>query len=483
MNTKLETQKGKMFLAGRWVAREETIDVQNPQNGEKIASVAKASREDMRYAIELAQETFDSLGKWPVHQRIAVLKRVSQLLLENQEDFARTIALEGSKTINEARGEAKRAAGTIEIAAEEARRIQGETINFDQNEGSENRIGYYYYSPVGVVGAITPFNDPLNLVAHKVGPAIAAGNAIVIKPASSTPLSALKLAKIFSEAGLPDGMLSVITGSGGEVGDELVSHPYVKAVSFTGGTETGKEIKEKTGTKQVSMELGSNSPVIVLADADLEDAVGSSVDGAFAAAGQNCIGVQRVYVEEAIYADFVEKFTAATNRLTTGDKLSEDTDMGPLITEAEAKRVEGLIEEAVSLGAQVATGGERDGAFVEPTVLVNVSPEATIAKEEIFGPVVMLESVPDLKAAVKRANDVDYGFHAGIFTNNLNNAHYAIEHLNVGGVMVNDSSDYRIDAMPFGGTKQSGIGREGVKFAIEFMTEKKVVNFKLNSPF
>ncbi|WP_100010277.1 aldehyde dehydrogenase family protein [Lentibacillus sediminis] len=483
MNTKLETQKGKMFLAGRWVSREETIDVRNPQNGEKIASVAKASREDMRYAIELGQETFDSLGKWPVHQRIAVLKRVSQLLLENQEDFARTIALEGSKTINEARGEAKRAAQTLEIAAEEARRIQGETINFDQNEGSENRIGYYYYSPVGVVGAITPFNDPLNLVAHKVGPAIAAGNAIVIKPASSTPLSALKLAQIFSEAGLPDGMLSVITGSGGEVGDELVSHPYVKAVSFTGGTDTGKEIKEKTGTKQVSMELGSNSPVIVLADADLEDAVDSSVDGAFAAAGQNCIGVQRVYVEEAIYADYVEKFTAATNRLTTGDKLSEDTDMGPLITEGEAKRVEGLIEEAVSLGAEIATGGKRNGAFVEPTVLVNVSPEATIAKEEIFGPVVMLESVPDLKAAVKRANDVDYGLHAGIFTNNLNNAHYAIEHLNVGGVMVNDSSDYRIDAMPFGGTKQSGIGREGVKFAIELMTEKKVVNFKLNAPF
>ncbi|SDJ18342.1 aldehyde dehydrogenase family protein [Salimicrobium halophilum] len=480
---KTRTEEMKMLLAGQWVLRDDTIDVFDSGNGERIATVPKATRDDMKHAIEAAQETFESLDSWPVHERISILKRVSHFMLENQEAFARTIALEGSKTINEARGEVKRAAQTIEISAEEARRIQGETINFDQNEGSENKVGYYYHFPVGVVGAITPFNDPLNLVAHKVGPAIAAGNAIVVKPASETPLSALKLAEAFTEAGLPEGMLSVVTGPGREIGDELVTHPFIKALSFTGGTEAGKKITEKTGTKHVSMELGSNSPVIVLKDADLKDAVEACVDGGFSAAGQNCIGVQRVYVEKESYPFFLDDFIEKTRELKLGEKLLEETDVGPLISEKEAERIESWIEEAVSKGAQIETGGTRTKAYIEPTILSNVPSDATIAKEEVFGPVVIVEAVEDLKEAVRKSNDVDYGLHAGIFTKDVNQAFYAVKHLNVGGVMVNDSSDYRIDAMPFGGTKDSGIGREGVKFAIDSLTEKKVVSFKLTDPF
>ncbi|SIS38298.1 aldehyde dehydrogenase family protein [Salimicrobium flavidum] len=480
---KTRTEEMKMLVAGQWVLRDDTIDVINPQNNERIATVPKATRDDMKHAIEAAQETFDSLDSWPTHERVRILKRVSSFMMENQEAFARTISLEGSKTINEARGEVARAAQTIEISAEEARRMQGETINFDQNEGSENKVGYYYHFPVGVVGAITPFNDPLNLVAHKVGPAIASGNAIVIKPASETPLSALKMAEAFTEAGLPEGMLSVVTGPGREVGDELVTHPLIKAISFTGGTDAGKKITEKTGTKHVSMELGSNCPVIVLSDADHNDAVEACVDGGFSAAGQNCIGVQRVYVEKDPYPSFLDDLVKQTKRLKMGDKMLEDTDVGPLISVKEAERVESWINEAVSKGARIETGGTREGAYVEPTVLTNVSPDATIAKEEIFGPVVIVEPVDDLKEAVKKSNDVDYGLHAGIFTKDLNRAFYAVKHLNVGGVMINDSSDYRIDAMPFGGTKDSGIGREGVKFAIESLTEKKVVSFKISDPF
>ncbi|SIS47572.1 aldehyde dehydrogenase family protein [Salimicrobium salexigens] len=477
------TEEVKMLLAGEWVQRGETISVINPQNNECIATVPRASKEDMKYAIESAHEKFNSLESWPVHERIRILKYVSRYVSDNAESFARTIASESSKTINEARGEVARSAQTLEIAAEETRRIQGETINFDQVEGNENKVGYYYHFPVGVVGAITPFNDPLNLVAHKLGPAIAGGNAVVLKPASETPLSALKLAEAFTEAGLPEGMLSVVTGPGREIGEELVNHPYVKALSFTGGTDAGKKITEKTGTRHVNMELGSNSPVIVLNDADLKDAVAACTDGGFSAAGQNCISVQRVYVEQDSYPLFLEEFIKETKKLKMGDKFTEDTDVGPLISEKEAKRVEQWIHEAKAGGARVETGGVRNGAYVEPAILTNVPPDSTIAKEEIFGPVVLVEPVQNLKEAVDKSNDVEYGLQAGIFTRDVNRAFYAVQNLQVGGVMVNDSSDFRIDAMPFGGTKDSGIGREGVKFAIDTLTEKKVVSFKLSSPF
>ncbi|MFG6115314.1 aldehyde dehydrogenase family protein [Halobacillus sp. MO56] len=477
MHTKVKAVK--MLIGGEWVHSNQTFEVVDPQNDRPIASVPSASSKDMLAAIEKAEEAYTKTAVWPTHERIRVLSEAAAYMKENAEDFAMTIASEGSKTINEARGEVKRAIQTIQISAEEARRINGETINFDQNEGSENRVGYHYRFPVGVVGAITPFNDPLNLVAHKVGPAIAAGNAIVVKPASVTPLSALKLAEAFVHAGLPDGFLSVVTGSGREIGETLVTHPAVKVLSFTGGADAGTRISEQAGPKKVSMELGSNSPVIVLNDANLNDAVQSCVSGAFSAVGQNCIGVQRIYVEKDSYSRFLDTFISRTGELKVGDKMDELTDVGPMINEREAKRVDSWVNEALMKGAKLHIGGKREGSFYYPTVLSDVPKTAKIAYEEIFGPVVLIMPVENLHDAVDRSNDVDYGLQAGIFTSDINNAFHAIKGLNVGGVMINDSSDYRIDAMPFGGTKGSGIGREGVRYAIESMTEQKVVCFRL----
>ncbi|MFA9557900.1 aldehyde dehydrogenase family protein [Evansella sp. AB-rgal1] len=474
----LEVISEKMLLAGKWRDAEKTFDVFNPQNNQLIAKVPLATEKDMLLAIEKGNEAFKTI-QFPTNDRIHVLNKAADYIEKYNEDYAKTIAKEGSKTITEARGEVKRAVKTIRISAEEARRINGETINFDQNEGSENRVGYHYRFPIGVIGAITPFNDPLNLVAHKIGPAIAAGNPIVVKPASVTPLSALLLAEAFINSGLPDGFLSVITGSGREVGETLVTHPLVTMVSFTGGLETGKRIAHQAGLKKVNMELGSNSPVIVLNDANLYDAVRSCVSGAFSAVGQNCIGVQRIYVEKEIYPKFLQAFVEKTTHLHVGDKMCELTDMGPMINEKEAKRVESWVEDAIFAGAKLLVGGKREGTFYEPTVLTDVPESAKIAKEEIFGPVVIIERISSFQEAIERSNNVNYGLHAGIFTNDIEKAFHAIQHLQVGGVMVNDSSDYRIDAMPFGGMKGSGLGREGVRSSIEAMTEPKVVCFKL----
>ena len=469
-----------MYIAGEWITKEETIPVLNPQDNSFITSVPAASAEDMLFAIEKAKEGAKIAAAMPVHQRISILNKAANYINENKEEYAITIAEEGSKTILQARAEVKRCIQTLQISAEEARRIQGETIPFDQREGSENRVGYYYRFPIGIIAAITPFNDPLNLVAHKVGPAIASGNAIIVKPATATPLSALLLAKAFEAAGLPPKVFSVITGHGGEIGDILITHPDIRMVSFTGGLETGENIAHKAGLKKISMELGSNSPVIVLKDADFEDAVESTVSGAFYAAGQNCLGVQRVYIERDIYDEFCSSFVARTENYQVGDKMLETTDMGPMISEKEAIRVETWVNEAVSKGAKILTGGKRQGAFYSPTVLVDVPEDCTIAQQEVFGPVVLLYSVDDFTSAIEKSNAVNYGLQAGIFTRDIERAFEAIEKMNVGGIMINDSSDYRIDGMPFGGVKGSGLGREGVKFAIQEMTEPKVVNFKLN---
>ncbi|OIJ15580.1 aldehyde dehydrogenase [Anaerobacillus arseniciselenatis] len=481
MRTKVKTKK--MLLAGNWVLSNKWIDVVNPQNNSLIAKVPSASREEMLLAIEKADEAFKKTKTWSTHERIEILTKAADYMADNAEKYAKTISLEGSKTITEARGEVKRAIQTIKISAEEARRINGETISFDQREGSENRLGYYYRFPIGVVAAITPFNDPLNLVAHKIGPAIASGNAIVVKPASVTPLSALLLAEAFVEAGLPKGFLSVITGSGREVGDVLVTHPKIKMVSFTGGLETGEKIAHQAGLKKVNMELGSNSPVIVLGDANIDEAVSASVSGAFSAVGQNCIGVQRIFVEKDMYDPFLKKFITEADKLVVGDKMDERTDVGPLINEKEARRVEDWVEEALDQGAKLQLGGKREGAYYEPTVLTEVPESAKIAKEEIFGPVVLITPVNDLSEAIDRSNDVNFGLQAGIFTNDINKAFYTIKNIEVGGIIVNDSSDYRIDAMPFGGIKGSGLGREGVRSAIESMTEPKVVCFNLDARF
>ncbi len=476
----IQTLGKKMYISGEWVSRDEVIEVLDPQDNSLVDVVPVATRQDVESAVEGAKEGAKIAAAMPAHQRMSILRKTAENIAFRSEDFAITIAREGIKTIREARKEVKRCIQTLELCAEEARRLHGETIQFDQSPtGGEGRMGYYYRFPVGIVAAITAFNDPLNLVAHKIGPAIAAGNAVIVKPAKVTPISALMLAEAFFDAGLPSKVLSVITGHAREIGDALVTHPDVRVVSFTGGLKTGEEIAKKAGLKKIGMELGSNSPVIVLADADLDIAVDSTVSGAFWAAGQNCLGVQRIFVEKSIYSTFVEKFVARTEQLKVGDKLSEETDMGPLITEREAIRVESWVNEAVADGAIVEMGGKRDGAFYQPTVLTHVPLHSRVAREEVFGPVVSLFPVAGLDEAIELANDVNYGLQAGVFTKNLEHAFTAVNRLHVGGVMINDSSDYRLDGMPFGGVKGSGIGREGVKFAIEEMTELKVVCFKL----
>jgi glyceraldehyde-3-phosphate dehydrogenase (NADP+) len=479
MATQLTGQK--MFLAGKWVKCDRVIEVRDPQDNSVIDTVPAASAEDMKKCIEEAKEGAKVAASMPVHERMKIVNAAADYIEKNAEKYARTIAREGSKTIREAAKEVERCIQTLRISAEEARRIHGETIPFDQMPGSENRVGYYYRFPIGIIGAITPFNDPLNLVAHKVGPAIASGNAIIVKPATVTPLSALLLAEAFAEAGLPPKVLSVITGYGSEIGDTLVTHPAVRMITFTGGLDAGEEISRKAGLKKISMELGSNSPVIVLEDADVEEAVESTVSGAFWAAGQNCLGVQRIYIQESIMDEFEKSFVERTNQYRVGDKQSELTDMGPLINEKEAIRVEHLVNEAADKGAYILTGGERKDAFYSPTVLANVPEDCTIAKEEVFGPVVLLYPVADLDVAIQKSNDVNYGLQAGIFTKNIEKAYKAIAKMDVGGIMINDSSDYRIDAMPFGGVKKSGLGREGISFSIQEMTEPKVVCFKLTN--
>jgi glyceraldehyde-3-phosphate dehydrogenase (NADP+) len=464
-----------MLLAGQWVDRDATIDVRDPYDDSLIDTVPAATAEDVEEALAAADAARDVARSMTTYERSRILLETAAIVEENLEDFAVTIAREGSKTIREARGEAKRCVNTLTVSGEEAKRLLGETIPFDSFPGGEQRRGHFERVPIGLVLAITPFNDPLNLVAHKLGPAIAGGNAVVLKPATVTPLSALKLTEAFVEAGLPFGVLQCLTGHGAVLGDALVSDPRVRMVSFTGGVEAGEHIVAKAGLKKIGMELGSNSPVIVWRDADLEWAAETCVSGAFWAAGQNCIGVQRIYVHRDAYDTFRDLFVDRTRSYTIGDKMDEGTDMGPMIDEGEARRVELWVAEAVEKGATVLTGGGRERTLMEPTVLENVPVNATIHHSEVFGPAVSLYAVDDLDQAIAEANSVDYGLHAAAFSRDVETCYRFIQGLDAGTVLINDSTDYRLDSMPFGGVKKSGLGREGIRFSLAEMTEPKVV--------
>ena len=469
----------KMLIDGKWVDKDKKIEVTNPYDNSLVDTVPQASAEDMKAAIGAAVEGFRETRRLSTLDRIKILATTARLMEEKKEDLARTISSEGSKTIREARFEVGRAITTMTVSSEEARRVDGETLPFDSRPGSDNRRGYYYRFPIGVIGAITPFNDPLNLVAHKLGPALAGGNSVVLKPATVTPLVALKLGQMILEAGLPPKGLNIVTGYGHEIGDALVTDPRVRMITFTGGPEAGLDIVGKAGLKKIGMELGSNSAVIVMDDADLGRAVPSCVDGAFGCAGQNCIGVQRLFAHAKIFAEFCDKFVTQTKSLVVGPQHDEKTDVGPMITEGEAKRIEAWVQEAVSQGAKVLAGGVRQGSVYQPTVLVDAPLTSKVVAEEVFAPTVALFKFQDLSKVIEVINGSKYGLHAGIFTQNINNAFEAIEGIDVGGIMVNDTSDYRIDQMPFGGVKLSGLGREGIKFAISEMTEPKVVCFNL----
>ena len=468
-----------MLLNGEWVDRDNKIDVIDPFDGSLIDTVPSADAADCELALASAVKGFAITKKMTVYNRAQILYKTAQIISDNLEDFAVTIAKESSKTIVEARKEASRCVNTIICSAEESKRILGETIPWDSFPGGEKRKGFYYRFPIGVVLAITPFNDPLNLVAHKLGPAIAAGNAVILKPATVTPLSAIKLVEAMVEAGLPPMAIQVVTGHGSVIGDPLVSDDRVRMISFTGGVEAGKHIASVAGIKKIGMELGSDSPVIVWKDADMDLAVESCVSGSFWAAGQNCIGVQRLLVHKDIYDEFRDRFVAETKKYKIGDKMDPNTQMGPMITEGEAKRVEQWVKEAAAKGATVLCGGGRKGALMEPTVLENVPTDVNIHCEEVFGPTVNLYKVDDLDATIAEANSLPYGLLAAIFTRDVETAFKAAYELDCGGVMINDSTDYRLDSMPFGGVKYSGLGREGLKFSLQEMTEPKVVCFNL----
>jgi len=469
----------KMLLNSKWVDRDRKIEVCDPFDNSVIDTIPASDEKDVELALDAAVRGFEITKRMTVYDRAQILYKTAQIINDRLEEFASIIAREGSKTINEARKEASRCVNTIACSAEEAKRILGETISWDSFPGGEKRKGFYYRFPIGVILAITPFNDPLNLVAHKLGPAIAAGNSVILKPATVTPLSAIKLVEAIVEAGFPPMGIQVITGQGSKIGDPLVSDDRVRMISFTGGVEAGKHIVSKAGIKKIGMELGSNSPVIVWKDADMQLAVESCVSGAFWAAGQNCIGVQRLLVHKDIYDEFKTRFVELTKTYKIGDKMKEETNMGPMITETEAKRVEEWVNEAVSRGATVLTGGGRSGALYEPTVLENVPDGVKLHYEEVFGPTVNLYPIDNLDDAIKEANSLPYGLLAAIFTRDVEVAFKAAYELDCGGVMINDSTDYRLDSMPFGGVKYSGLGREGLKFSLQEMTEPKVVCFNL----
>ncbi len=465
------------LVGGEWLDGSERIEVRNAFDNELVGTVVRGTEEMVSAAISAAETA--SLRAFPAHERYDVLMEAAARIDTAAKEYAEIIAREGSKTISEARHEPPRAATILRLAAGESRRIAGETLPFDIRPGSENRKGYYTRRPVGIVVAIMPFNDPMAVTAHKIGPAIAAGNSVVVKPDSSTPLSILRMAEDFVAAGLPAGRLNVVTGHGSEIGDALVGDPRVRLVAFTGGVGTGRQITKTAGIKKLLLELGANSPVIVMPDADLEKSCSAIIAGAFAQAGQNCLGVQRIFIHQKIYGSFSKMLIEATGLLKAGHSMDDSVDVCQMIRLRDAERVDQWVSEAVTGGGSILVGGVRKGSVFEPTLLENIPSGSRLECDEIYGPVASLFEFEDLADAVDRANAVDFGLHAAIFTESLRDAFYAVENLNVGAVMVNDSTDYRLDSMPFGGVRSSGVGREGIQFAVEAMTETRVACFNL----
>jgi acyl-CoA reductase-like NAD-dependent aldehyde dehydrogenase len=481
MSNKMKIEKYGLWINGKNVKGKggKTSNVINPYNGDIIAETAVASKEDVNSAIETALRTFqDTTKKMQSHEIAEILYKTSGLINDLSEDFAHTISLEAGKPIRECRGEVSRAVQVFRLAAEEANRMDGEVVPIDAVEGSGSRVGFVVKEPLGVIGAITPFNFPLNLVVHKVAPALAAKNTVVLKPAGTTPLSSLKLARALHEAGLPSGAFNVITGSGSVVGDMIVKDERIKMITFTGSVPVGREIKEKSGLKKVTLELGANSPNIVCADADIEAAAQSLLVASFAYAGQVCISAQRIFVHKDAEKRFTKTFLDLVKKIKIGDPLKEDTDMGPMISEGDVKRTQVWVNEAKRQGAKVLLGGTGKKNIFNPTVLTKVKPSMKVICQEVFAPIVSIIPFKTREEAVEMANDSVYGLQAGVFTQNMNTAMYFAQSLEVGGVWINDSSIYRQQNAPYGGVKQSGLGREGIKYTMEAMTELKFIGIK-----
>ena len=468
-----------MYINGEWVDRADTIPVLNPFDQSLIDTVPRATVADVDLAIASAVRGAKVMAKLPSYERYAILNRAAQLMTDRMEDLGQTITREEGKVIAEGRGEAGRAIQTITLSSEEAKRLHGETVPLDGAPGVTSQFGFTIRVPVGVVAAIAPFNFPLNLVCHKVGPALAAGNAVVLKPAGDTPLSALKFTEILLEAGLPPEAIQCVTGSGAEIGDAITGDPRVRKITFTGSMEVGDRICRNAGIKKVTMELGSNSPLIVMSDADLEKVAAATVAGGFANAGQVCISTQRVFAARSIYADFLDALVAPTEAFLTGNPMEESSRMGPMIRESDAARVHDWIAEAVDQGARVVAGGDREGTLHAPTVIADAKPDMRISREELFGPAVAVSAFDDIDQAIAMANDSRFGLSAGIFTQNVDWAMRFAREVDSGNLHINSSPQWRADLMPYGGLKDSGMGKEGPRYAVHEMTELKMVVFHL----
>ena len=471
----------KNFVAGNWVDKAKKIEVKNPFDNSIVDTVPRADASDLEKALAFAERGAKVMAKLSSYERWKILRKAADLMAARNAELGQIISKEEGKIIAEGRGEASRAVETMMGSAEEAKRLHGETIPLDADPTGSKKLGFTLRVPCGVVAAIAPFNFPLNLVAHKVGPALAAGNTVIVKPASDTPLSALRLTEILLESGLPPEGIQCITGPGGEIGDALVADRRVRKVTFTGSREVGDRICHTAGIKKVTMELGSNSPVIIMPDADLEKVAATVAVTGYGNAGQTCISTQRVLTAKKVYGDFLAALKPRVEALTAGNQLDEKSKVGPMVKESEAVRVDAWIKEAVAGGARLVTGGGRRGAIYMPAVVADVKPNMRISRDELFGPAVAVTPFDTIEEALALANDSLYGLAAGIFTENVEWAMKFAREAEAGNLHVNWGSQWRVDLMPYGGLKDSGFGKEGPRYAVEEMTELKMVVFHLNS--
>jgi len=465
----------KMFINGEWTDSSLSMPIVSPYSREVVDTVPVASLEQIELALGAAVHGAAAMGKLTAAERFRILIRAADLVAQELEDLARTISLEEGKPITESRAEAGRMPDMIRLCAFEGSQLRGEVLPIDAQAGVTGKLAFTLREPCGIVVAITPFNYPLLLVLHKVGPALAAGNAVILKPAGQTPLVALKLTRILIEAGIPENGIQCITGKGSTMGDALCSDPRVRKISFTGSSEVGEKITQVAGIKRLSLELGSNSPLVVLSDADVDEASAATAVGGYVNAGQVCISTQRVLVARSIYADYLDALKPRVESLTVGDPLNETTKVSAMISEREAQRVELWVGEALADGARVLTGGQRSGAVFQPTVVADVRPAMRISCQELFGPAVAVTPVEGIDEAIAMANDSEFGLGAGVFTRDVSKALRFARQVHSGTVQINSSSLWRADLMPYGGYKQSGIGKEGPRYAIEEMTELKTV--------
>jgi acyl-CoA reductase-like NAD-dependent aldehyde dehydrogenase len=467
------TVERKLLIAGEWVETGEWEEVRSPYSGEVVGRVPKAGADETRRAIDAAEGAMQE--PLPAHKRAEILVRVAATLGRRHDEVARLISDEAGKPMKAAKIEASRAMSTYTFSAVEARKLAGEMVPMDASQAGEGKLAFTLRRPIGVVGAISPFNFPLNLVAHKIAPALAAGCAVVLKPAGQTPLSALLLAELETEAGLPPGWLNVLVGPASEIGDVLIADERVKAITFTGSSAVGWGLRERAPRKRVNLELGNATPLIVEADADVEAAAAATAQHGFSFAGQSCISIQRVYVQRSVYDDYLERLVPKVEQLVLGDPSDEETDVGPVIDEGARDRILEWIDEARSGGAEILAGGELEGELIRPTVIANASPDLKVSCEEVFGPVVTVNPYDSIDEAIGLANGTRYGLQGGIFTGSVQTAFRAAQELEFGGVTVNEAPTFRADQMPYGGVKDSGNTREGPAYAVRELTEQRVV--------